>query len=214
MEITVTKPEVKNPVIPPEMPVVTVEKIAEPEKTAERPAPRRPGRPRIHPLKSEDSTGADAGKKKTAALPKKLTTPPDFGEWSDFLGTIVFRWATRAFIVVAFRGIDRNIIEPEDKAELELDDEQLEALAKPFAHIAVRSNYMTKHGRLIIDSKDGIEALVILFMWMNRVTRVARKYKPRHAKAEVAVNESVDSGENVQGFGAGEYARPIGGGFN
>jgi hypothetical protein len=162
------------------------------------------GRPRKNPLGVV--SGAAGGK---PAPPKKIT-PPDFSEWSNFIGTVVLRWAARAFVSVALRGIDRASIDPADLAELDLDDEQLESIAKPFAHIAVRSSYLTKHGRMIIDSKDAIEAVVVLFMWTGRVNRVARKYRPKHAKHEGAINgQLVGSGENV-----GQESEPIGPAFS
>lgn len=162
------------------------------------------GRPRKNPI-PEGSTGAGAHAKPFPTIaPKKPATPPptlkapDFTEWADFLGTVVFRWAARAIAAFILRGIDRDIITPEDKEDIDLDDEQLAALGKPFAHMAVRSQFMTKHGRAIIDSKDGIEAAVIMFMWMGRVNRVARKYRPRHAhKRERTESESVGSGETI-----------------
>jgi predicted ATP-grasp superfamily ATP-dependent carboligase len=105
---------------------------------------------------------------------------------------------------------------PDDLNEIELDDEQLTAIAKPFAHVAINSTFLTKHGRAILDSKDAVEAAVIMFMWMGRVNRIAKRYRPRHQKPERKVeNGSVDSGQDVSKEQDGYFAAPaVGAGFN
>jgi hypothetical protein len=203
----------------PEMETPVVEKIPEPEMMPEREQPRPAKRPVGRPRKNPPAVSVGAGDKKRPAPPGKLV-PPDFSEWSDFIGTVVLRWAARAFVAVSLRGIDRSIIDEKDIAELELDNEQLESIAKPFAHLAIRSTFLTKHGREIMDSKDAIEAIVVLSMWTGRVNRVARKYKPRHAKGEANVREPiiVSSGENVSQepsqFGPAYSGSPNGTGYN
>lgn len=212
--------------------VVTIRKMSQEEKTEAIPPkvekiPEQPKRPVGRPRK-EDSTGAAAAShaKSNSLSPKPPAAanlkPPNFAEWSDFFGTVVFRWATRAIATVILRGIDREQLTPEEKEDIDLDDEQLQAIAKPFAHMATRSAFLTKHGRMILDSKDAIEASVIMFMWMGRVNRIAKRYRPKHQKPERNVQnvgqsaESVNSGQDVpQEQGNGYYIQPaVGAGFN
>lgn len=181
------------------------------------------GRPR-----KEDSTGAVGSHAKPQNLAPKPPIaanlkPPNFAEWSDFFGTVVFRWATRAISTVILRGIDRELLTPEEKEDIDLDDEQLTAIAKPFAHMATRSAFLTKHGRMILDSKDAVEASVIMFMWMGRINRIAKRYRPQHQKPErgkrnvrqqQGQEQPVDSGQDVPQE-SGYYAAPaVGAGFN
>lgn len=174
------------------------------------------GRPR-----KEVSTGGAAASH-SAAKPiapkppaKPTIKPPDFAEWTDFIGTVMFRWVTRAISAVILRGIDRNVLEPDELDDIDLDDEQLTAIAKPFAHVATKSAFLTKHGREILDSKDAIEAAVIMFMWMGRVNRIAKKYRPRH-QAERNGSNGNSSGQNVSQDQGNEYFAPpaVGTGFN
>lgn len=181
------------------------------------PPPKRPvGRPR-----KEDSTGAGAAShaktdKPIAPKPpiKPTIRPPDFTEWTEFFGTVVLRWVTRAITAVILHGVDRKILEPDELDDIDLDEEQLTAIAKPFAHVATRSAFLTKHGREILDSKDAIEAAVIMFMWMGRVNRIAKKYRPRHERT--TVNGTVDSGQDVSANQGNNYvaAPAVGSGFN
>jgi hypothetical protein len=174
------------------------------------------GRPR----KAEVSTGVGAAnhaktEKPIAPKPpiKPNIKPPDFGEWTEFFGTVVLRWVTRAITSVILHGIDRKALESDELDEIDLDEEQLTAIAKPFAHVATRSAFLTKHGREILDSKDAIEAAVIMFMWMGRVNRIAKKYRPRHERN--TVNGTVDSGQDVSADERNYVAAPaVGAGFN
>lgn len=110
-------------------------------------------------------------------------------------------------------------MDQEDQDIIDLDNEQLTAIAKPFAHVAMRNQFLSKHGREILDSKDAIEAAVILFMWFGRVNRVAKKYRPRHQKTIPSQgkvekkDEPVDSGPDVSP-GPGQQFGAVGAGFN
>jgi hypothetical protein len=82
-----------------------------------------------------------------------------------------------------FRGVDRyELLPPQEANALELDEQQLSDIAKPLAHIAARSTFLSKHGRVIIDSSDGVSAGIQLIMWANRVNRIAKKYRPERQK--------------------------------
>lgn len=80
----------------------------------------------------------------------------------------------------AFRGVDRwDLLNEADNHALELDETALSDIAKPLAHLADRSKLGKKYGRLIVDSSDGIIALIQLGMWMNRVNRIANRARER-----------------------------------
>lgn len=199
MEIQVKKPE--NQTTP-----ATAEKLAEPPKekvTGETVPKRGRGRPRKNPDEvSTKSVSVESkrGPGRPPSTPKPPTIkPPDFAEWNDFIGSVVIRWASRAFIAVVFRGLDyQRLLTPEELEDLELDDEQLQDLAKPFAHVAIKSKFLTKHGRMIVDSKDAIDAAIVMFMWSARVRRIAKKYRPEKPKrVRKVIRNAQPSGENV-----------------
>lgn len=181
------------------------------------------GRPRKEASTEADAKPAHAKTQNLSPKPPIAANlkPPNFAEWSDFFGTVVFRWATRAISTVILRGIDRELLTPEERDDIDLDDEQLTAIAKPFAHMATRSAFLTKHGRMILDSKDAVEASVIMFMWMGRINRIAKRYRPKHQKPErgkrnerSGQEQPVDSGQDVSQE-SGYYAAPaVGAGFN
>ncbi len=143
------------------------------DTTDEKPAPKRGrGRPRIpRPPKAE---------KGPASLNIR---PPDFSEWHDYIGNFAVKWITRGFIAFAFRGIDRwEVLSDAENAALELDPSAQSDIAKPLAHFADRSKLGKKYGRIIIDSTDGITALIQLSMWGSRVNRIARRVRERDGR--------------------------------
>lgn len=193
------------------------------------------GRPR---KESADSTkGADATAKKPqppkASQPRTEKRPPppnlkipDYDEWEDFVGNYVLRWASRAFIAVMFRGIDRErMLTPDELEDIELDDEQLTALSRPFAKMATASAFNTKYGRVVMNSKDSIEAFVVMFMWGNRVRAISKRYRPRHARkgtdidarndsSRITISEQAPSPAQGQPIYNGNGTRPHGVGYN
>jgi hypothetical protein len=137
----------------------------------------KPATPPPAPKKTETERTADAAKDR-AATKKDTPNPPDFTEWKDFLGEVVLHWFSVAFIAVAFRGIPyHEMMSQEDWEDIQLDDSELAAVARPFAHLITHSKINTKYGRVIMNSRDSIEASVVMFMWGSRVTRISRKYK-------------------------------------
>src|SRR5215469_12218230 len=117
-------------------------------------------------------------------VPPVTAQPPNFREWHGFISTVAIRWLARGFTAWAFRGIPNyeSLLTREQLEDIELDDKQLSAIAKPLAHMAMRSEFMNKHGRAIIDSADGIEALVVLVMWSHRVNRIAASLRPKETR--------------------------------
>lgn len=109
---------------------------------------------------------------------KDTANAPDFTEWSEFLGEVVLHWFSVAFVAVALRGIPyHDIFSEADYEDIQLDEDELKAVARPFAHLAAHSGLNTKYGRMIMNSRDSIEASVVMFMWMGRVRRIGNKYK-------------------------------------
>jgi hypothetical protein len=128
------------------------------------------------PPKTESERTVTAAKERS----NKRDTPnaPDFSEWSDFLGEVVLHWFSVAFVAVALRGVPyHEIFTQEDYEDIQLDDDELKSIARPFAHLITHSSINTKYGRAIMNSRDSIEAFVVLFMWMSRVNRIGKKYK-------------------------------------
>jgi len=194
-------PEIPIPELPEpqkEIPAreVSTDRVETETKTAYSPAgPKRRGRP----------PGSVNKTTKIAPPPKKLPDIPDFTEWQDFIAETVMHWLSRGFVAFAFRGMPeyRSMLSFDDLEDLELDSEQLNAIARPFASMAERSKINVKYGRAIMNSKDSIEAAVILFMWANRVNRIAKRVRN---EMEVIPNvpriprpdRARDSTENVQ----------------
>jgi hypothetical protein len=120
-----------------------------------------------------------SGKKQNdPPTPPLKIRPPDFSEWHDYLGDFALKWAWRGYVAFAFRGIDRyELLSPSDNEALELDPEELADIAKPIAHLADRSKFGKRYGRVIIDSSDGVAAMIQLGMAAGRVNRIARKYR-------------------------------------
>lgn len=165
-------------------------KTAQTETTA--PTRRGPGRPPgsknkrptgpIPPVvdrtKTEAEKIADKAKSDERNNSRDKPDTPNFDEWRDFLGEVVLHWFGVAFVAVAMRGIPyHDIMSDADYEDIQLDDVELKAVARPFAHLLARSNLNTKYGRAIMNSRDSIEAMVVLFMYMQRVRRIGKKYR-------------------------------------
>ena len=124
------------------------------------------------------------------AKAKDKPSAPDFTEWQDFLGEVVLHWFSVAFIAIAFRGIPyHEMLTQEDYEDIQLDSDEYGAIARPFAHLITHSKINGKYGRAIMNSRDSIEAAVVLFMWGSRVNRISKKYK-------AAYNAYVEAQEN------------------
>jgi hypothetical protein len=132
------------------------------------------------------------------ATPKQAPkfTIPDFSEWQDFIGDFALKWLCRGYIAFIFRGYDRwELLSAVDNEALEPDTEQLRDMAKPLAHLAAKSKFSGKYGRLALDSKDAIVATIQFGMWMNRVNRIARKAaNTERARSGVIIPGNVEPG--------------------
>lgn len=201
---------------------------------------RKPRNPRARPPRFEASsdgsttdkakvsiTKAPRGKHGTGTekVPIGRVAPPDLREWSGFIGNVVIRWLARGFVAANFRGLPeyRDLLTDMDREDLELDDKQLAAIAKPMAHTAMKVPVLQRNGRAIIDSAEGIEAAVVLFMWAGRVNRIAKRIKKeqgivperrsrgnRRSRGEPA---NVDGGSDVESEESSQQAEPIANGY-
>jgi hypothetical protein len=155
--------------------------------------PREAPKPRLGArARAISAPAAKAGPK--TSTPK--ISAPNFSEWHEFFGEFAIKWITRAWIAFVFRGIDRfELLSAMDNAALELDPQAQSDIAKPIAHLADRSKFGKKYGRLLIDSTDGVAAMIQLTMWANRVNRIAKKYRgtERHEYDNVVPGEVIDS---------------------
>lgn len=182
-----------------------------PERLAIAPPPPRPGK--------HEKASSGAGGKRANDTPPPRIRPPDFSEWHDYLGNFALRWAARGYIAFVFRGIDRyELLAPEDNEALELDPEELSDIAKPIAHLADRSRFGKRYGRVIVDSSDGIAAAIQLGMWGARVNRIAKKVRKQLENGTVSAGptgnvvseEAGEAQENVVNLRPG----PTGFGYN
>jgi hypothetical protein len=166
-------------------------------------------------------------KKDTTPLidPEKLqrqnlkTGPPDTTEWLDFFSRVILKVGMNSYIDFAFRGIDEDHVSDEDLAKLKVSREERDVIARPLAEFAAKNPYTRKHGRQVVALTGSIESLMTLGIWMRRVNRIAKKYKPIQAKtirptavhlrSEASVNDqpngtpSPNGTNGIQGTGRG-----------
>jgi hypothetical protein len=106
-----------------------------------------------------------------------------------------------------------------------MDPESLSDVAKPIAHLADRSKLGKKYGRVIIDSSDGIIAMIQIGMWGSRVNRIARRYREgSNDRANVIdiqgrttgsdVSEQPVPSDGLAGYRVNQVAPNPAGGFN
>lgn len=129
----------------------------QPEITMEAPKPVR------QPTREPKSVSAKSG-------------PPTLDEWQDFIGRIVLRTLTDAYLQLALRDIDDQLTERE-RESIRLTREDLREMSAPIASLAHKSKLGRTKGRAIIAASGSIEAVVALVIWMRRVNRVTRKYR-------------------------------------
>ena len=140
-----------------------------------------PGRHR-RPEAEQKADKPSAKPKDDKPAPPKVKAP-DFAEWHDFGANFVFKWLCRGYVGYVFRGIDKErVLNAAELDALEPNAEMLSSATKPLAHMASRSAFMTKNGRAIIDSADGIEALIAVGMYANTVRRIARSHEQQRSE--------------------------------
>jgi hypothetical protein len=119
---------------------------------------------------------------------------PNLDEWMDLFSRVVLRTLCDFYVDFAFRGIDEDAVSPGDVQKLKLTQDERQEIAAPLASYANKSKIMRKHGRMIIAGADSVDALIILGIWMARVQRIAKKYRP--VKIRKQSNGNVPPGAN------------------
>lgn len=108
---------------------------------------------------------------------KAKTTPPKVDEWMDFFSRVLIRAATDFYIEAAFRDIDEEWLSEREVDRIKLAPSERDRIAKPLAELAYKSKFTRKHGRSIIALTGSIDSVIQLGMWVNRVNRIASKYR-------------------------------------
>ena len=153
-----------------------------------------------------------------ATLPKlskeePKTGAPSVAEWQDFLGRVVIRGMTNAYLILAIGEAD---LSPAEFESIKLTPEDLNEMSAPLASLANKSKLARKHGRLIISTGDSWEAVLAMFMWVRQVNRISRKHR-KQRQARPVQGTVIGQGENLNGdFGQddGAGADFSGPGFN
>lgn len=140
---------------------------------------------------------------------------PSLDEWQDFIGRIVLRNLTSAFLSLAFRDIEDDLTDRE-REMIRLTKDDLKEMSAPLASLAHKSKFGRKRGRSLIASSDSMEAVFALAIWMRRVNKISSKYRKQRNNATPSTipgfverntdgNSRSDDGEGpsfgAQGFG-------------
>jgi hypothetical protein len=106
------------------------------------------------------------------------TGPPSAKDWQDFIGRVIISSLTEWYLDARLKNYMEDLSDREFDS-IRLEEDELREIASPLATLAHRSKFGKKHGRTIIAAGDSFEAVVTLGMWVSRVNRLSRKYKPR-----------------------------------
>lgn len=101
---------------------------------------------------------------------------PSLSEWQDFIGRIVLRTLTDAFLSFALRDIEDDLTERE-RDMIRLTKEDLVEMSAPLASMAHKSKFGRKRGRQLIAASDSSEAVIALVIWMRRVNKISRRHR-------------------------------------
>jgi hypothetical protein len=198
--------------------------FGDPSIQGEQPGPVLPQSPNLRPGAIID--GAIEPPDKPLISPDKPTRdtlntgPPKADEWLDFFSRIVLKVGMDLYTDFAFRGVDEEKVNDADLRRIQIRKDERDAIARPFAEFSAKSPLMRKHGRQVVALTDSAESLVTLGIWMRRVNRVARKYrpakaqKPQHLHIREPVMSDVSNGQNsgptIQGSANGHIVTGTG----
>lgn len=93
-------------------------------------------------------------------------------------------------MLVLFRHIDESELTSRERELVKLTKDELSDIAAPMATVAAKNKYARKHGRTVIAMADSYESVIDLLIWMRRVNRIAKKYKP--AKTQQQAEEYIE----------------------
>jgi hypothetical protein len=139
---------------------------------------------------------------------KPKAGPPTLDEWQDFFARVVFLTLAEWYVSWCFRGVDEGLVTDEDLKRCQLDRDERKAIALPLSELANKSTVARKHGRQLIAFFESAEAFILIGMWMSKVHRVARKYKPQRGKPNVRMGPDASApngGGPVHGPGGTVY---------
>lgn len=109
---------------------------------------------------------------------KRATTKaPSLDEWQDFIGRIVLTTLTDFYLDFALKGISDQLTDRELR-QVRLSKQDLKDMAAPIATLAQGSKFAQKRGRALIAASDSIEAVIVMVLWMKKVNKIAKKYRP------------------------------------
>lgn len=154
--------------------------------------------------------GADFGEPVNATVvedepkPKKdkaKAGPPRLEEWEDFFGRVLIKGITTRYVDYVFRDVDEELLTENELRRLHLSLDERQQIARPFAELSNKTDWMRKHGRLIIASSDAVESLFVLSLWFSRVNRIAAKYHPQMAEGRETHGHQRPHTENGSGAG-------------
>lgn len=146
------------------------------------------------------------------------TTPPTGDEWLDFFSRIILKVGMELYTDFAFRGIDDSIVTDQDLNRIKVKKDERDVIARPWAQFAAKNKWTRKHGREIVAATDSIESLMTLGIWMRRVNRIAKKYRPKkqqqlRPQARIREESHGDIGQDagaIRGFSNGQVPEGYG----
>lgn len=175
--------EAGNPVIPEDQPPGEEEPILDAVFGSGYEPPAEDNRPLID---APDKPGPDAKDK-----------PPTIDEWQNFIGRVVLKLLTQGYLALMLGDIEQDLT-PHEREMIRLSKEDLLEMAAPFASFANKNKTMKKHGRQIIAATESYEALIVMFLWMRRVQRIANRHK--RARAQQQFHEENQQGPGIMGM--------------
>lgn len=138
---------------------------------------------------------------------KPKTGAPSVDEWQDFIGRIVLTTVTDLYLDYALKGISDQLSDRELR-QVRLSKQDLKDMAAPIATLAQGSKFAAKRGRALIAASDSIEAVIVMVLWMKKVNKIAKKYRPqRQAQPRTVrgnvVNSQPPQPQNSEGMNYG-----------
>lgn len=121
---------------------------------------------------------------------KPKTGAPSVDEWQDFIGRIVLTTLTDFYLDYALKGISDQLTDRELR-QVRLSKQDLKDMAAPIATLAQGSKFAAKRGRALIAASDSIEAIIVMVLWMKKVNKIAKKYRPQRAAQPRTVRGNV-----------------------
>ena len=121
---------------------------------------------------------------------KVATGVPSVDEWQDFIGRIVLSTVTDLYLDYALKGISDQLSDRELR-QIRLSKQDLKEMAAPIATLAQGSKFARKRGRAIIAASDSVEAVIVMVLWMKKVNKIAKKYRPARSKSNNTVRGNV-----------------------